>query len=403
MSAAYRILSIAHSATKRGSSRLRYWPIAAMNRDHFTLVVPARWCEYGRRFPAEPGEPELDLRILPVHLTAAGPAKWYLHFYRGLGRIFKELRPNVIHLWEEPWSIVAVQAIMLRDALLPEAAIILETDQNILRRLPPPFEQIRRYTQKRTDALIVRSEDALAVARATGYRGPAVTVEYCVDDLVFNARGRDRARGALGEISGLVVGYVGRLVEEKGVANVISAIARSRSPVTLLLLGEGPQIGDLKAQAQALGVARQVRFLPPRPREEVAELMRGLDVLVLLSQTTRTWKEQFGRVIMEAQACGTPVIGSDSGSIPSVVGGGGWIVGEDDVGGLSALLDRLGDNPAEIAEKSIEGLAQAARRFTPQMVAADLCKVYGLAVERRRGLSKSPTRQSQSSTEARLR
>jgi glycosyltransferase involved in cell wall biosynthesis len=402
MSAAYRILSIAHSATTRGSSRLRYWPIAASDRHHFTLVVPAQWCEYGRRFPAEAGEPELDLRILPAHLTAAGPAKWYLHFYRGLGRLFTQLRPNVVHLWEEPWSIVAVQAIMLRDALHPEAAIILETDQNILRRLPPPFEQIRRYTLRRTDALIVRTEAALAVARATGYRGPAVTVEYCVDASVFNAHGRDRARGALGEPSGLVVGYVGRLVEEKGVAKVISAIARCRSPVTLLLLGDGPQIGDLEAQARALGVARQICFLQPRPREEVAEFMRGLDVLVLLSQTTRTWKEQFGRVIMEAQACGTPVIGSDSGSIPSVVAGGGWIVGEDDVARLSALLDRLSDNPAEIAKKSIEGLAQAGRRFTPQKVAADLCEVYGLAVERRRGRTKSTARGSESSAGTRL-
>ena len=111
--------------------------------------------------------------------------------------------------------------------------------------------------------------------------------------------------------------------------------------------------------------------------------MRGIDVLVLLSQTTRTWKEQFGRVIMEAQACGTPVIGSDCGAIPSVVGSGGWIVGEDDVAGLTALLDRLAYDPAELAQKAAEGLAQVARRFTPEKVAADLCDVYGYAVERR--------------------
>jgi glycosyltransferase involved in cell wall biosynthesis len=105
---------------------------------------------------------------------------------------------------------------------------------------------------------------------------------------------------------------------------------------------------------------------------------------VLLSQTTRTWKEQFGRVIIEAQACGTPVIGSDSGSIPSVVGSGGWIVGEDDVVALAALLDRLADNPAQIAEKASEGLAQAAQRFTPEKVAADLCEAYRQAVEQHR-------------------
>src|SRR5712691_6572922 len=180
MSTAHRVVSIAHSAVVRGSGRLRYWPIAAMNRSHFTLVVPARWREYGRLILAEPAEPELDMRILPAHLMAAGPAKWYLHFYSGLGRLLRELRPDVVHLWEEPWSIVALQAIIFRDAYLQKSAIVLETEQNILRGLPPPFEHIRRRTLSRIDALVVRSQDALDVARATGYRGPAVTVEYCV-------------------------------------------------------------------------------------------------------------------------------------------------------------------------------------------------------------------------------
>src|SRR6266446_5208762 len=100
MSAAYRVVSIAHSAVVRGSGRLRYKPIAALNRRHLTLVVPARWREHGRLVSAEPAEPELDIRILPIHLAAVGPAKWYLHFYRGLGKLLREVRPDVLHLWE---------------------------------------------------------------------------------------------------------------------------------------------------------------------------------------------------------------------------------------------------------------------------------------------------------------
>jgi glycosyltransferase involved in cell wall biosynthesis len=391
---AYCVVSIAHSAVARGSSRLRYCPIAAMNRSHFTLVVPARWREYGRWLLAEPAEFELDMRVLPIRLPAAGPAKWYLHYYRGLGRLLGELRPDVVHLWEEPWSVVALQAIVLRELFLPNMAVVLEADQNILRRLPPPFEQIRRYTLRRTDALIVRGNDALAVARAVGYRGPAVTVEYCVDGSIFNALDRDSARCALG-VPGFVIGYVGRFIAAKGLAKAISALAQCRAKATLFLLGDGPDAEPLLAHARALGIPDQVRFLPPCPPAQVAEFMRGIDVLVLLSQTTRTWKEQFGRVIMEAQACGTPVIGSDSGSIPSVIGGGGWIVGEDDVPALKALLDRLANDPDEIAAKAIEGLAQVARRFTPEKVAADLREVYRCAVEQRRRRRKETRHSSQ--------
>jgi glycosyltransferase involved in cell wall biosynthesis len=377
------VISIAHSAVRRGSTRLRYRPIAAANYDRFTLVIPARWHEYGRWISPEPFDPEIDIRILPIHFPAAGPAKWYLHFYRGLGRLLKQLRPGVVHLGEEPWSIVALQAIMLRDLFLKGTAIVLEVEQNILHRLPPPFDQIRRYTLRRTDGLIVRGPEALAVARAAGYQGPAIMVDYCIDASVFHAANRELARRALG-VSGFAIGYVGRLENAKGLAKVMTAVARCHAQHTLLLLGAGPEDAALRDLAKSLGIADRIRFLPPRPPEQVAEFMRGIDVLVLMSQTTRTWKEQFGRVIIEAQACGTPVIGSDSGSIPSVVGKGGWIVGEDDISGLTALLDRLTGDPAEIAEKASEGLAQAARRFTPEKVAADLCEAYRQAVEQHR-------------------
>jgi glycosyltransferase involved in cell wall biosynthesis len=390
LSTPYRVLSVAHSAVTRGTSRIRYWPIAAKDYARFTLVVPARWHEYGRTMLAEPAEPELDIRPLTACLTKVGSLGWYLHFYFGLGRLLWTLRADVIHLWEEPWSLVALQAILLRALLLPRAAIVLETEQNISRRLPPPFEQIRRFTLSRTEALIVRSAEALTVARACGYQGPATTVEYCVDSSRFNPGDRGPAK-LTKHADELLVGYAGRLIQAKGLSKVVEAVAHCRAKITLLLLGDGPEATVLQRQVEVLGVNDRVRILPSRSPEGVAAFMREIDVLVLFSQTTRTWKEQFGRVIIEAQACGTPVIGSDSGAVPSVVGAGGWIVGEGDVAGLAALLDRLADDPVEVAAKAAEGAAQVARRFTPEKVAGDLCNIYRCAVERRIKRRKEPS------------
>jgi glycosyltransferase involved in cell wall biosynthesis len=378
------VVSIAHSAVTRGIARMRYWPIAARMGRRFTLVIPAQWHEYGNWIAAEPPEPELLIITLPAMLKKSGPAKWYLHFYPGLAKLLQKLRPDVIHLWEEPWSIVALQSILIRNAFLPESAIILETDQNILRKLPQPFEFFRRFALQRTDALIVRGPEALAVAKATGFDGPSVTVEYCFDRSNFHANGREEARHALGGFDGLVVGYVGRLTEEKGLAKVIAALAQCHAKISLLLLGDGPESSALKHQAKALGVAENVRFLPPRHYAEVAAFMRGIDVLILFSQTRSTWKEQFGRVIIEAQACGTPVIGSNSGAIPSIVQGGGWIVGEDETSELAVLLDRLAHDPEEIRVKSISGVEQAVKRFTPEKIAGDLANAYQIAITRRR-------------------
>jgi glycosyltransferase involved in cell wall biosynthesis len=131
-------------------------------------------------------------------------------------------------------------------------------------------------------------------------------------------------------------------------------------------------------------------MLSPRAPAEVARVMNALDALVLLSHTTRTWKEQFGRVIMEAQACGIPVIGSDSGSIPNVVGPGGWIVPEGNVSALAALLAHLASAPEEVARAGAAGYEQAQTRYSVAKVANDLADAYqGAAAARRAFFSPS--------------
>jgi glycosyltransferase involved in cell wall biosynthesis len=98
-----------------------------------------------------------------------------------------------------------------------------------------------------------------------------------------------------------------------------------------------------------------------------------------MSRSTRTWKEQFGRVIMEAQACGVPVIGSDSGNIPSVISGGGWTVPEGDVAALATLLDNLSGNSEARAQASCIALHQASTRYAPGTVGKALSSAYNLA------------------------
>ena len=85
----------------------------------------------------------------------------------------------------------------------------------------------------------------------------------------------------------------------------------------------------LRKLVSELGIETRVHFLKSdKNAVGVARFMNGIDALILLSHTTPRFREQFGRVIMEAQGCGTPVIGSSCGSIPYVVGKGGWIVPE---------------------------------------------------------------------------
>ncbi len=110
---------------------------------------------------------------------------------------------------------VALQALRLCERRSPRPALLLETEQNILRRLPLPFERIRRHTLHHIDALVVRQPEALEVCRACGYEGPGVVVEYCVDRSIFHPNDRTGAKLEF-EAEGFTIGYAGRLVPEKG-------------------------------------------------------------------------------------------------------------------------------------------------------------------------------------------
>jgi glycosyltransferase involved in cell wall biosynthesis len=369
-----RVLSIAHSAFLDGSSRLRYYPLAGDERLQLTVLTPDRWSESGREFKRGSHPGPIDIRPEKILLRELPRVNWYLHFYPSLGRLIKELLPDVLHLWEEPWSVVALQATRLRQRCFPNVALVLETEQNILRRLPQPFESIRRYTLRHTDLLIARQQEALDVSRACGYTGPASFVDYAVDRTCFTPGDSIAARREF-QVDGFTVGYVGRLVREKGLFTVLDALKSCRQPVCFLMMGDGPARSELNDTISKLGLEGRVRILPSQPQERVARFMNAVDVLALMSITTRTWKEQFGRVIVEAQACGLPVIGSTSGSIPSVVGGGGWIVEESDSKTLADLLDRLALHPEEtkiVPEKALRNV----NRFSTEVVSGSLRRAY---------------------------
>ncbi len=385
MSRPLKVLSISHSAVHRVSGRMRYETLVERRHDiDLTLVAPDRWQEYGKQMPLDPHQGPMDFRVERVRLPYVPRAGWYLHHYARLGRLIRELQPEVIHLWEEPWSLVALQAIWWRNRHCPRAAIMLETDQNILRRMPFPFEHMRRYGLSQTDLLIGRGPESLDVSRRCGFTGQTAVVEYGVAPGVFTRQDRHAARDALG-VSGFTLGYVGRIVREKGLNDVLEAMAACPEPTTLLVLGSGADEANFLAKAAELGLAERVRILSPRPPKEVARVMNALDALVLMSRTTRTWKEQFGRVIMEAHACAVPVIGSDSGSIPGVVAKGGWIVPEGEPAALAALLQRLATAPNEVARVGSAGYAQAQTRFALPTVADALADAFITAAAQRSG------------------
>jgi glycosyltransferase involved in cell wall biosynthesis len=171
-----------------------------------------------------------------------------------------------------------------------------------------------------------------------------------------------------------VVGYLGRLVPQKGVLDLVEALALLPAHVRLRLIGDGVLRPQLLARAAELGVGERVELVAWTT--DVPAELRRLDALALPSRTTRSWKEQFGRVLPEAMSCGVPVVGSSSGEIPAVIGDAGLIYPEGDLPALAAALQRLDASPALRADLGRRGRARVLERYTQAALARQYYEVY---------------------------
>src|SRR5579871_5578798 len=371
-----RVLLISHTCQSRTEGQPKAVCLGRFPDIELRVLIPDRWMHYGKWREAQlPESGAFDYRIGKVAWPWVGQAQFYLHWYPKLAELLKEFQPDIIDLWEEPWGLVSYQVCRLRDRLVPKAKIVTETEQNINKRLPFPFEQFRTYTLERADFAIGRNTEAVAILREKGYSGPAEVVPNAVDAELFHPMDRETCRRELG-LTGFVAGYVGRIVAEKGLMDLLEALSYCPDHVNLLIVGAGDYQGELEARAEASGNGKRVRFMSGRPLQELPQIMNAMDVLVLPSRTTARWKEQFGRVLIEANACRTPVIGTDSGAIPDVVGEAGLIVPERNPEALAQALRELDAHPERRTEMGRRVREQVVALYTWERVAAKMRSIY---------------------------
>jgi len=136
-----------------------------------------------------------------------------------------------------------------------------------------------------------------------------------------------------------VIGYVGRLIPEKGVLDLLDLIYKLGPSYHLLIVGSGPLKDLIRQKIEMSSLADRVTLIPPLVREDLVILYQFLDVLILPSKTDYFWKEQYGRVLIESMACGTPVVGSQSGAIPYVVGNPSACFPEGDIAAMASVVE----------------------------------------------------------------
>jgi glycosyltransferase involved in cell wall biosynthesis len=321
--------------------------------EHFdlTCITSSSYVGYGldNRLADQPAPSSYRLVGLPAFGSPDSTTRYIL---RGLGEALRRAQPDVVLVESEPWAWLRWQAWWGARKLRPKVRFGEFSWENVRRPGLKGWllKAVYRAAALTADFVIGGNEDAGTFFVESGLPREQLLVapQLGVDEKVFHPpdaalRGRRRADLEL-PAEAFIIGFSGRLLEMKGIPDLIAAVERVRAQpggeaVQLALLGPG-EIGPLLG-----GRAGQPAWLHVRPacsHAEMAHFMQAIDLFVLPSREWNRdglqWREQFGHVLIEAMACGVPVLGSSCGAIPSVLDNPAQIFPEGDVARLAKLV-----------------------------------------------------------------
>jgi glycosyltransferase involved in cell wall biosynthesis len=383
MSKPLNILTIGHSHIVDTNRAM--WRTLAENPEFIITVAAPKFFQGDLRpLSIDPEPPGSRLALVPLDAHGTGWIHGFHYDDAQLRRLMREGNFDVVHAWEEPYIYAGYQIARSLQGLPSRFAF--RTAQNLFKRYPPPFSYFERVTLGRAQAWIAGGDLVFETMLRRGYpmeRGRVLSL--AVDLQAFHPLLNIEKRVILGEM-GLkppILGFVGRLSREKGLNVLMKAVELlpRDMPWSVLLLGSGPYKRKLRAWAKSRGLGERVR-IHLALHHDVPRYLASMDILLAPSQTTWHWREQFGRMIVEAFACGVPVIGSDSGEIPFVIDEAGLVVPENDPAAWTSAIRELLASPEDRAGLARLGLERV-HKYSNITVAAQFAEFYrGLSEQR---------------------
>jgi len=353
------------------------------------VVVPRRW---------KPGGVQNQIiktklynagsfRVIPISNFSQNN-QGLLVFGNELVKLLKQFRPQIIQVEQGSKSLAYTELIIFNKMLNLAAKNIFFTWWNLPYKLKFPVSLLESYNLNNTDGIIAGNLDGAEILCQRGYKGMLkVMPQLGVDESVFFPGAKDTDLSQLLGIKStdFVVGFVGRFVEEKGLLTLTKALAKLKElDWKWLLVGRGELQSQIIEIATDTGINDRLIWVESVPHEEVYKYINLMNVLVLPSETSYKfktltavgWKEQFGHVLIEAMACKVPVIGSDCGEIPHVIGDGGLVFPEGNVEALRDCLIQLMENPELAADLGKKGYNRVMVDYTNTALARQLLEFY---------------------------
>ncbi|WP_414551180.1 hormogonium polysaccharide biosynthesis glycosyltransferase HpsO [Anabaena sp. CCY 0017] len=353
-----------------------------------TVIVPKTWKPGGVQNKVITTEyrDEGNFKIVPISNFSQNH-QGLLTFGTDLISLLRKFRPQIIQVEQGSRGLAYAQMIFLNQLLGLKAKNIFFTWWNLPYELKFPIALLEKYNLNHSHGIISGNRDGAEVLRQRGYQGKIkVMPQLGVDERLFTPKQQPELASKLGiKSDDFVVGFVGRFVPEKGLLTLLQALLTIKDkPWKLLLLGRGELQAELIKITTENNLRERVIFVESVPHDQVANYINLMNTLVLPSETTYKfktltaagWKEQFGHVLIEAMACQVPVIGSDSGEIPNVIGDAGLVFPEGDIPALANCLMQLIDQPDIAQSIGKKGYEKALNKYTNKALAQQQLEFY---------------------------
>lgn len=345
------------------------------NRFTFKLVVPHQWRYYCYPTTFEKHDISLDIRTGRVAF-AGRPARHF--YYSGLVETMRQFRPDIIHIEHEPESLVTLEILFFRNLFLPQAKIILRTSRTFKENLR--WSKIRnlmeRYVYRKIDYIFCVNQRSHDFLRQQGYTGPIKIHPNGVDSDLFSPVDVTLLREKLGLKNSQVIGYAGRLVREKGIGTLIKAVAELQGDYKLLIVGDGPELSHLHEIARGKNIGDKLITIGLVKHGDMPQYLNCMDVLILPSITTDYWEEYFGIVLIEALACGVPVIGSTCGEIPNIINEKKLIFQEGQVEDLKSKLMNFFENYGDWKKRAQDNICWVKTNYSWEVLGQQIINTY---------------------------
>jgi glycosyltransferase involved in cell wall biosynthesis len=330
--------------------------------------LPTVHIAHGSADPATAGGLPIEMRRVPPGSRRARLA-W-------IARQLRDIRPDAIWVQEEPIDPFLLEMLALY-RFRQRPRIVTAVCESIFPRPRRLAERTARHLLwPRLDHLIAVAGPSLEGIRAAGMPSSVPASTLVAGGLEPSGDVTPMALPFDGE--DFVVGFAGRIVEEKGWRVLLQALDSLPPGFRLAVAGDGPDLGEFRKLSGRLG--GRVHYAGLLPKDELWAFYAALDCLAVPSLTTASWKEQSASTLVDGLVMGLAIVASSSGGIPDMMGAAGLLVPEGDADALAGAVLRLRDEPELRSSLAAAGPPRFRREFAIPAYAAKLATALRLPV-----------------------